>query len=562
MCGFLVTVGGSKAFTHRDLSPMKRRGPDGMGFWTDGWVSIGQTRLSVVGLDDRSLAPIENSRYVLAFNGEIYNFLSISRSVTGLPATSDTQVLLDAWTIMGPKILPMLEGFWSFAVFDKQAQTLTICRDQFGVKPLYYSCLDGFVASSTLAPLLATLRSKPELNTGAMSEWARYQIVPSGRTFFHGVHKLPPGEILTWKVDTGEITTVQAYENIWAAQGDVKPTAKWIDEAREILRDAVDDAATSDIAVTSTCSGGLDSSLVTRLLAPEVAYHGNFQDASCNETTWAQAAVDGIDTRLMVTNCREDFDLVERLDSLVEDFDELAVGSAILPIDDVFGQVTRRFKVCLLGTGGDELFSGYSRYQMSLGVCPQESYRAAFTRLGPIANSSVWQRFESCHVKGDTSLYKFYDPGCRVNFMEQNVGSGLGAMLRFDRKVFLEALLTIDDRIGGRHGIEGRPALLHQRFVRRTLELDPAELGGKRVLREIARGILPDAVIDRQDKMGFTVPIGPMVNANASRIREALSSSRFRDLYNLRRLSFTAETMYSREVFGLLELDCWLRRYA
>lgn len=556
MCGFLVTVGGSRAFTHRDLSPMKRRGPDGIGFWTDGRVSMAQTRLAIVGLDDRSLAPLENATHVLSFNGEIYNFLEIARKL-GTFATSDTQVLLDAWTTMGPKVLPLLEGFWSFAVYDKVMRRVTICRDQFGIKPLYYATPPGqFVASSTLAPLLSALPEPPKLDTDVMSEWARYQLTTGSRTFHEGVLKLWPGQWLEYDVETRSGSKRVAYEKIWEIRGDVKADNAWIAGARELLSRCVDEAATSDTAVTSTCSGGLDSSLVTRMLRPEVAYHANFTDPSCNETKWAQAAVEGIDTRLMVVNAREEFDLVERLESLVEDFDELSVGSVILPLDDLFGQVKRRFKVCLLGTGGDELFGGYTRYAMALGECPQESYRAAFEKL----HGTPWQRFEQSHAKGDTSLFRFYEP---PPFPEmEGATSDLDAMLMFDRKHFLGGLLNIDDKMAGRHGLEGRPALLHQRFVRKMLELHPSEMNGKRILKRIACGILPDSLIDRQDKQGFTTPVGTFVNDSSSRIREALSFSRFRDLYNLRRLSFTAQTKYSREVFGLALLDCWLRRYA
>jgi asparagine synthase (glutamine-hydrolysing) len=565
MCGILVTVGGSRAFTHRDLNPLRRRGPDGIGFWTDGVVSMAQTRLSILGMDDRSQPPLENASHVLVFNGEIYNFLDIARKITGLPAPSDTQVLLDAWTVMGPKVLTMLEGFWAFAIYEKASKRLTLCRDQFGIKPLYYTghpaTGEPFVASSTIEPLLACLPSRPELDHGAMSEWAKYQMPFGARTFHHGLLRLWPGQTLVWDVGERRGVERKAYEKIWEIRGDKLPTEKWVEDARALLIRCVDDAATSDTPVTSTCSGGLDSSLVTRILVPEVAYHANFTDPSCNETQWAKAAVEGIDTRLMVVNAREEFDLVERLESIVKDFDDLAIGSVILPLDDLYEAVARRFKVVLLGTGGDELFGGYARYEMALGTCPQESYRAAFDKLEPFSpQSTPWTRFQALHVKGAPGLFKFFEePEFPV---EEKVGTDRHAMLTFDRKYFLGGLLGIDDKMSGRHGIEARPPLLHQKFVRKVLELDQDALSGKGLLRDIARGILPQPVVDRSDKMGFTTPIGTFVNRSSSRIREVISSSPFRDLYNVRRLSLTAETKWSREVFGLALLDAWLRRYA
>jgi asparagine synthase (glutamine-hydrolysing) len=564
VCGILVTVGGSKAFSHRVLSPLRRRGPDGIGFWTDGRVSLAQTRLSILGLDERSQPPLENDTHVIVFNGEIYNFLEIARTVTSRPAPSDTRVLLDAWSALGPKVLPRLEGFWAFAVYEKATGKLTLCRDQFGVKPLYYSAYPGgFVASSTIEPILKSLPERPSLDFATMSEWARYQFTLSDTTFHRGIRRLMPGHLLEVHTRRENTWTPVSYENIWEIRGDRKADEEWVTDARNVLIRCVEDAATSDTPVTSTCSGGLDSSLVTRILGPEVAYHGNFSDPEVNETQWAKLAVEDTDTRLMVVNCREKFDLVERLDSLVEDFDAIAIGSVILPLDDLFGQVTRRFKVCLLGTGGDELFGGYNRYEMALGKCSQESYQSAFSKL----TGDPWEKFEQLHAKGNTDLFRFYrgDTEVREAFLAQLKASDFSphsAFLTFDRRFFLSGLLNIDDKMAGRFGLEGRPALLHQRFVRKVMELDPSELQGKAVLRTIARGILPDNVIDRTDKMGFTVPVGTMINENASRIRETLSGSRFRDLFNLRRARYVAKSKWDREVFGLALLDAWLRRYA
>jgi asparagine synthetase B (glutamine-hydrolysing) len=139
-------------------------------------------------------------------------------------------------------------------------------------------------------------------------------------------------------------------------------------------------------------------------------------------------------------------------------------------------------------------------------------------------------------------------------------------MMRFDRRYFLQGLLNIDDKMCGRHSLESRPSFLHQELVRHLLKLEPSALfnGGelKPVLRRIADGILPRAVIQRTDKMGFTTPVGTFVNSSAHRVREHLMSSPFRDMYRLDHMNFTAENKFSREVFGLLMLDLWLNRYA
>src|SRR5207249_262734 len=173
--------------------------------------------------------------------------------------------------------------------------------------------------------------------------------------------------------------------------------------------------------------------------------------------------------RLFVVNAQESFNLVSRLADIIEDFDELTIGSVILPMDDLLAQVKRRYKVILTGTGGDELFAGYVRYELALGECYQDSYRTLHQRMRALV--SVADRFEFTHRKGEVSLYRFYQPEVEKTFAtayEECRGGDddLETMLRFDRRYFLEGLLNIDDKLAGRHSVESRPSVLHQRLVR------------------------------------------------------------------------------------------------
>ncbi|KKW45844.1 MAG: Asparagine synthetase [Parcubacteria group bacterium GW2011_GWB1_56_8] len=569
MCGILVQHG-DEPFHHKQLEALRRRGPDAVGYWINRDIALAHARLSILGLDERGTEPIENDTHVLAYNGEIYNYLDVNRQLESASIhprwSGDTETLLQAWSTWGDKSLESLEGFWAFVVYDKRAKILTLVRDPLGVKPLYYLHQnDTFLAASTIASLLALTQKRPGLDFVGLSEYAQYQLTFGSRTFLAGVHRVMPGEIVTYDLASNTLS-----KRIYAApfaqpgeQGSIDDT--WIAETRSIMAEACRASRVGDVPFTTTCSGGIDSSLVTRWTSPEVAYHANYSDPECNETFYAQEVARGIGTRLMVVNAREDFDLVAAVESLIADVDDPCAGSVILPLDDLLAQVKRRYKILLTGTGGDELFGGYTRYALALGHCPQDSYRSAHARL--MALASPLDRFESFHAKGDTSWYKFYDSAARKNFLNAlGDGDPLEAMLRFDRTVFLHGLLTLDDRMTGRHGIEGRPSLLHPRIVKRIAELSaktvvrPTDL--KWLGRAIGYGVLPEDVLGRQDKMGFTTPIGTFVANNASRIREAIQASPFRDLYDLSRVRFTAESKWSRDVFGLLMLDCWLRRYS
>jgi len=557
------------------LKALRKRGPDEIGFWMDASVRMGHTRLAIIGLDERSTEPLEDENCVLAFNGEIYNFIEIRERLEAEGAVqagaNDAAVLLRAWSRWGADILSELTGFWAFAIYEKQKRKLVLARDQFGIKPLYYwQAGRKLCASSMIGTILELLGSAPELNYQALSEYVLYQFTMGDETFLKGIRKVLPGHLVEIDLESGA-TRSRCYEDIFAppAESTQVATAEWMEETRARLKGCVLESTISDTSFTTFCSGGLDSSLITRIAGPEIAYHCNYSDPDCNETAYAKQAVEGTPTRLFVVNAQESFDLVEKLADIVEDFDEPTIGSVILPLDSLLAQVKRRYKVILTGTGGDELFAGYVRYQLALGECYQDSYRGLFERMKGLHATA--ERFEICHRKGDPSYYKFYDPAAQQTFFRafdecRRGGGDLAAMLTFDRRYFLAGLLNIDDKMCGRHSLESRPSLLHQDFVRHLMKLDPrAFLSNgeiKPLLRLLAGGILPRSVTHRTDKMGFTTPIGTFINRNAHRIRERLHDSKFRHLYEIRKMDLTAATKYSREVFGLLLLDLWLDRYA
>jgi len=573
VCGILVRAGLGGGFSHRDLQSLRKRGPDALGFWTNGKVNFGHTRLSIIGLSERATEPFENERYVLAYNGEIYNFLELRRRLSDrldLSGANDGETLLEAWTAWGPAVLSELVGFWAFVIYDKLEHTLLLVRDQLGVKPLYYWVTGSRICvASMIRTILENLDHAPELDYEALSEYAAYQFTFGDKTFISGLRKVSPGHLVRIAVDTGEVSSA-LYDDVLAPTEECVPlTREWVEHTRTLLMDCIAESTISDASFTTLCSGGIDSSLITRIAAPEIAYHCNYSDPDCNETFFARQVVEGTDTRLYVVNANEWFNLVERLASIVEDFDELTIGSVILPLDDLLGQVKRRYKVLLTGTGGDELFGGYVRYQLALGSCFQDSYKVLFARMRNV--STVAERFELSHRKGHTDYFRFYNSDVETTFRKayedcRTTGDELHAMLTFDRRYFLPGLLNIDDKMAARHSLESRPSLLHQRFVRHVNGLEPSELIKtaelKSVLRQVAEPLLPEGVVRRSDKMGFTTPIGLFVQESSHLVREQLMGSQFADLYNLRQVNFGSHDKFSREAFGLLMLDLWLNQYA
>ena len=227
MCGILVTSGINEPFHHRLLRSLKKRGPDEIGFWSDRSIQMAHARLSIIGLDDRGTEPLENERHVLIYNGEIYNFHDIKNRLNGVgvPVTgaNDAEVLLNGWTQWGPEVLKQLTGFWAFVIYDKEKQTLSLVRDQVGVKPLYY-WIDGtrVCISSLLKTILEVTKGPRELDYTALSEYVRYQFTFGDKTFIKGIRKVMPGHIVEIDLRTGE-TKDTCYEDIFApVTGDSK----------------------------------------------------------------------------------------------------------------------------------------------------------------------------------------------------------------------------------------------------------------------------------------------------------------------------------------------------
>jgi asparagine synthase (glutamine-hydrolysing) len=575
MCGIVAASPSLKSFSHKTLSSLSRRGPDGFGFWVDDEIHLGHTRLAIIGLNERGREPLESENFVLSFNGEIYNYAEFKPKLKSLgypvDGANDSETLLYCWEEWGLPILREMTGFWAFSIYDKRSKKITLVRDQFGIKPLYYyRGKEGFAAASLMRTVIDLMDEPVELDYMALSEYVRYQFTFGDKTFVKQIRKVLPGHAVVVDLEN-QTAEDQTYEEIWTEYPDQRAEVNkaWVAESRELFQEWILESTESDTPLTTIISGGIDSSLITRIVKPNQAYHAYFSDPDCNELPWAELALKGTSTELIPLQASDSFNLVDRLNNIIDDFDELSIGSVILPLEDLLAKVTENYKVVMVGTGGDELFGGYSRYQLALGACHQESYMGLFKRMQNIEGHA--SRFEFTHTKGNIGAYRFYEPQAKEAFFEayeegQGSSSPLESMLTFDRKYFLRGLLNIDDKMCGRHSLEGRPSFLHQKIVRRVLSaqqegLMPGEKL-KPILREISRGIIPDAIADRSDKMGFTTPIGVFQDNSADAIKEQLKYSKFKELYDLNQVEFKSASKYSREVFGLLALDLWLNKYA
>jgi asparagine synthase (glutamine-hydrolysing) len=363
----------------RMIDTLIHRGPDGGDVWSDAeaGVSLGHRRLAIVDLSETGAQPMHSadSRYVISYNGEVYNFLELRAELAAkghrFRGTSDTEVMLAAIAEWGPvQAIRRFAGMFAFALFDRQTRTLFLVRDRLGVKPLYWSVAGGtLLFGSELRALMAHPSFRKDINRDAVDALVRYSYIPAPATVFQGVFKLPAGTILTARA--GEDCSAEAY---WTLADHIPERTRVItdaeahDELDRLLQQSVRQRMIADVPLGAFLSGGFDSATVVALMQatssrPVRTYTIGFEDAAYNESDDARAVADriGTDHTEITLNPNAALDLVDRIPDW---FDEPFADSSQLPTYLVSYATRQHVTVALSGDGGDELFAGYPKYAL------------------------------------------------------------------------------------------------------------------------------------------------------------------------------------------------------
>ncbi len=352
---------------------LTRRGPDDEGFYRSGYVGLGHRRLSIIDLaTGRQPIPNEDRTVWIVYNGEMYNSpelrLDLEKSGHSFATATDTEVIVHAYEERGVDCPDILNGMFAFAIWDESERRLFIARDRVGLKPLYYADLDGvFLFGSELKALLAHPLVERRIDPQALAEYLTYEYVPTPRTIFDRMRKLPPGHSLT--LENGRIA-IRPYWDIDLSKSeepDRRSDKEWPAELRSVLKESVRKELISDVSLGVLLSGGIDSSAIAAMMA-ELA-PGNvesfsiaFEDPSFDESTHARLVADHLKTRHHELTL-EPKTMLELVPQIAEILDEPLGDSSIIPTY-LLSQFTRRHvKVALGGDGGDELFAGYSTLQ-------------------------------------------------------------------------------------------------------------------------------------------------------------------------------------------------------
>lgn len=394
MCGIAGVLGGPELDTGlvaRMTDALEHRGPDDKGIWIDAaaGIGLGHRRLSIIDLSPAGHQPMHSpaGRYVLTFNGEIYNYAELRRQLTEAGhkvewrGHSDTEILLAGFDFWGIK--PTLErasGMFAFALWDRQERTLTLARDRLGEKPLYYGRQGGSRSPFLFGSELKALQQHPsfqwDVDRKALGQFVRYLAIPTPLTIYRGISKLPPGTILTLRTGPDE----PAIESYWsgaqvARDGVADPLALGPAEATDrletILEHAIGRQMVSDVPLGAFLSGGVDSSTVVALMqklsaSPVKTFTVGFHDKAYNEAGHAKAVARhlGTDHTELYVSPEQAMDVIPRLPAM---YDEPFADSSQIPTHLISALARQHVTVALSGDGGDELFGGYDRYLFTAG---------------------------------------------------------------------------------------------------------------------------------------------------------------------------------------------------
>jgi asparagine synthase (glutamine-hydrolysing) len=523
----------------RMTDAMTRRGPDGVGTWSSGPIARGHRRLKIIDLSARGSQPMVDADAGLAgvFNGCLYNYRELREELVRegyrFFSTSDTEVLLKSYRHWGARCVDRFKGMFAFAVAERATGRLVLGRDRLGIKPLYVTRDAARLRfASALPALLAGGGVSTDIDRVGLHHYMTFHsVVPSPRTILTGVEKLPPATVRTIERDGTTRDERYWWPPFSRPDGPQASPQEWRDAVREALRVAVRRRTVADVPVGVLLSGGLDSSLIVALLAAEgqrdlatfsVGFHAAGGESG-DEFAYSDLVAHRFGTdhhRIMVDDQR----LLPSLRDAVGAMNEPMVSHDCVAFYLLSEEVSKHVKVVQSGQGADEVFAGYDWYPPLENV-PRDDVAEAYAKVfSDRPHEDLARILQPEYLIGEDVSAAF----ARDHLGGPGAETALDAALRLDTTVMLvdDPVKRVDNMTMA-FGLEARTPFLDHELVELAATCPP-ELklahGGKGVLKEAARGLVPDEVIDRP-KGYFPVPAirhihGPFLEL----VREALVS--------------------------------------
>lgn len=534
------------------LEKLSHRGPDARGHYRDQHALLGHLRLSIIDPGEGANQPMHShcGRYVMVYNGEIYNFRELQKEIeqynpSFVPRThSDTEILLEAFALWGADFVSRLNGMFAISIWDKKDRKLFLFRDRLGIKPLYYFRKNGLFAFASELKVLShepTLKKHLTRDYTAINQFLHLGYIPAPHSIFSEIKKLPAGH---WAVlHNGQFTLTP----FWRAEEKIQSShvlsdpEQALNELKRLVESSVRYRLIADVPYGTFLSGGVDSSLVTAVAqslhdSPIKTFNIGFWDKDYDESVYAAKIAQHLGTQhhsLVVT----EKDALEWMPKLTGIYDEPYADSSAIPTLLVSQMARRQVTVTLSGDGGDELFLGYGAYSWAQRLSHPWVQRLKKTAslllpLGPmkyrraaalfhdvpddLLKSHIFSQEQYLFSRKETQ--SFLMPEFYRNYqLEENFEGSLSQLspaqqqALFDLKYYLpDDLLVKVDRASMHFALETRVPLLDYRIVEWALNLHPGlkirHGQSKWLLKKLLHQYVPAALFDRP-KRGFAIPL-------------------------------------------------------
>ncbi|NLG33313.1 MAG: asparagine synthase (glutamine-hydrolyzing) [Syntrophomonadaceae bacterium] len=594
---------------------LSHRGPDGEGIWVhpEQQVGFGHRRLSIIDLATGNQPMSDPGGNWITFNGEIYNYIELRNQIgsSEFRTSSDTEVILQAYSKWGRACVDHLRGMFAFAIWDEERQELFCARDRFGIKPFYYTVVDGVFYFASEVKALLPFVEHIETCLEGLKDYLTFQLCLHGKTLFKDIYELLPGHRLILK--NGSVVT----ERYWQVYYDLDfdHTAKYFeDRIQELVLESVEFHLRSDVPIGAYISGGLDSSIIASVATRKcsdgfMGFTGKFSESmDYDESEYARTLAEWRGFTLNEVDITVN-DFIENIRKVIYHLDYPVAGPGSFPQYMVSGLAAKSRKVVLGGQGGDEIFGGYTRYLIAyFEQCIKAAidgttnsgnfivtYESIIPNLVALKNykpllQEFWKEglFEDLDRRyfrlinrapalGDEINWEALEPysafqSFQAIFRAENVGkeSYFDSMTHFDFKTLLPALLQVEDRVSMAHGLESRVPFLDHPLIELAATI-PSNIKFKdgtmkNVLKNSMHSYLPDAILNRTDKMGFPVPLNDWMKGGARDFIHDIFSTRqalSRDFIDNHKVlhKLDSEPKYGRTIWGLLSLELWQQAF-
>jgi len=564
MCGIAGFWGKADIQTATEI--LFHRGPDASGTRTLGPVSLGNRRLKVIDLKTgQQPMSNEDGTVTVVFNGMIFNYRELRRELERshqFRSHSDTEVIVHAYEEWGEKCLDRFIGMFAFAIWD--GKELFLARDRMGEKPLYYTLPGGrlrFAFASEIKSLLTLVDAAPELG----EEFSAFETSVGEATLFKGIRVLPPGCFLRYN---GRSAKVQRYWEIPSFDGPYEKEEHYVEKLRWLIEDAVRLRLRSDVPVGVFLSGGLDSSIIACLAKPDVVFSCRYPyGPQYDEFEYARKVAQHVGAKhLVIQPTAADFK--RDYPRILWHLDQPIATASSIGEFSLARLASEHVKVVLGGQGADECFGGYVRYLLMTieeGLAKSEELKHYLPLARFFWKDSMFSdyalRYHQLIRRGGGEKAPGLEHVRKAFSAHTHLIDQIG---RTDIELSLPSLITMNDRAAASWGLENRTPFLDHRIVELAFQLPPQlkirDKEQKVILRKVARGLVPDAVIDRKDKKGLIVPIHLWLSKELNVWAKGLVSSfRRRSLARQVAREGASRGEFDRRLYTLLSLELWHR---